>query len=131
MVIASSYPFWSIFGTMLLVFAWVVYVWIAIVVLIDVFHRDDLSGWGKAGWTVVVVVLEWLGVLLYLILNHTGMSERRNKQAHAADAQVQAYVRATAGSGGAANEISTAKQLLDSGVIDQDEFDALKAKALA
>jgi hypothetical protein len=131
MVIATSYPFLSIFWTMLLVFAWIIYLWIAITVLIDVFRREDLSGWGKAGWTIVVIVLEWLGVLIYLIINHSGMSERRTAHARAAQAQFDDYVRTAAGSGGAASEIEKANQLLDSGVIDQAEFDAIKTKALA
>jgi uncharacterized membrane protein YcjF (UPF0283 family) len=130
-IFASSYPFWSVFWTILIVCAWIVYVWIAITVLIDVFRRDDLSGWGKAAWVVAVIVLEWIGVLIYLILNHRGMSERRHKQEHAAQAQFDEYVRATAGASGPASEIETASRLLDSGAIDQAEFDAIKAKALA
>jgi len=131
MIIASSYPFLNIFWTMLLVFAWIIYIWIAITVLIDVFRRDDLSGWGKAGWTIVVIVLEWIGVLIYLIINHSGMNERRTAHERAAQTQFDDYVRTTAGTGGAASEIDKAKQLLDSGAIDQAEFDAIKAKALA
>jgi hypothetical protein len=115
---------------MLLVFAWIVYVWVAIVCLIDVFRRDDLSGWAKAAWVVAVVVLEWIGVLLYLIVNHRGMSERRHKRDQAAQAQFDEYVRTTAGTGGPAAEIDTAKGLLDSGAISQEEFDSIKAKAL-
>jgi len=130
MIFATSYPFLNVFFTLLIFFAWVIYVWIAITVLIDVFRRDDLSGWGKAGWTIVVIVLEWLGVLIYLILNHSGMSERRAGRERAAQAQFDDYVRTAAGTGGAAGEIEKAKQLLDSGVIDQAEFDAIKAKAL-
>jgi hypothetical protein len=116
---------------MLIFFAWVIFLWIAITVLIDVFRRHDLSGWGKAGWTIFVVILPWLGVLAYLIVNHTGMAERRYKDAATAQSQMDDYVRATAGSGGAASEIERAKKLLDDGAINQSEFDAIKAKALA
>jgi uncharacterized membrane protein YcjF (UPF0283 family) len=130
MIFATSYPFGKIFLTLLIFFAWVIYVWIAITVLIDVFRRDDLSGWGKAGWTIVVIVLEWIGVLIYLILNHSGMSERQAERARAAQGQFDDYVRTAAGTGGAAGEIEKAKELLNSGVIDQAEFDAIKAKAL-
>jgi len=131
MVIASSYPFWDVFWTILIFFAWVVYVWIAIMVLIDVFHRDDLSGWGKAGWVVVVIVLEWIGALIYLVINHVGMSERRRKEERVAQAQIEGYVRDVAGPSGPAAEIDAAKRLLDSGAIDKDEFDSIKAKALS
>jgi hypothetical protein len=117
---------------MLLVFAWIVYVWIAIVCLIDIFRRDDLSGWGKAAWVIGVVVLEWIGVLAYLIVNQSGMNERRRDREQAAQTNLDEYIRATAGNGGGpAGEIATAKSLLDSGAIEQSEFDAIKARALS
>jgi hypothetical protein len=131
MVIATSYPFLGILWTTLIFFAWVIFIWIAITVLIDVFRRRDISGWGKAAWVVFVVIIPWIGVLVYLIVNHDGMAERKTKEAQASQAQFDEYVRTTAGSGGAAAEIAKAKQLLDSGAISQAEFDALKAKALA
>ena len=131
LVIATSYPFLGILWSMLIFFAWVIFIWIAITVLVDVFRRHDLSGWGKAGWTILVIILPWVGVLIYLIANHDGMAERRVKEAQANQAQFDDYVRTTAGTGGAAAEIEKAKQLLDSGAIDQAEFDAIKAKALA
>jgi hypothetical protein len=114
-LIASSYPFLDILWT----------------TLIDVFRRHDLSGWAKAAWTVLIVILPWLGVLIYLIVNHQGMAERRYKDAADAQAQFDDYVRTTAGSGGgAAAEIERAKKLLDDGAITQAEFDSIKAKAL-
>jgi predicted PurR-regulated permease PerM len=132
LVAASSYPFLSVFWDILIFFAWVIFIWIAITVLIDVFRRHDISGWAKAAWVVFVVILPWIGVLVYLIVNHTGMAERRANETRAAQAQFDDYVRTTAGTGGgAAGEIEKAKQLLDSGVITQQEYEALKAKALA
>jgi uncharacterized membrane protein YhaH (DUF805 family) len=128
---ASSYPFLEVLWDMLIFFAWVIFIWIAITVLIDVFRRQDMSGWGKAAWTVFVVLIPWIGVLIYLIVNHDGMAERRYRDAANAQAQFDEYVRTTAGSGGAASEIERAKALLDSGAITQAEFDAIKAKALA
>jgi Short C-terminal domain len=130
-IAASSYPFLNILWTTLIVFAWILFIWIAITVLIDIFRRDDISGWGKAAWVVFIVILPWIGVLAYLIFNHTGMNDRRTKEARASQAQFDDYVRRTAGTGGAANEIEKAKQLLDNGTITQAEFDAIKSKALA
>jgi Phospholipase_D-nuclease N-terminal/Short C-terminal domain len=130
LVTASSYPFLNILWTTLIFFAWVIFIWIAITVLIDVFRRHDISGWGKAAWVIFVVILPWIGVLVYLIANHDGMTERRMKEAQVSQAQFDDYVRNTAGTGGAASEIERAKQLLDSGTITQAEFDAIKAKAL-
>jgi hypothetical protein len=101
-------------------------------VLIDVFRRHDISGWAKAAWVVLVVLFPWIGVLIYLIVNHGGMAERRYRDAADQQAQFDQYVRATAGSGGgAAAEIEKAKKLLDDGAITQAEFDSIKAKALA
>jgi putative oligomerization/nucleic acid binding protein len=132
LVEASSYPFLDILWTTLVVFAWVIFIWIAITVLIDVFRRHDISGWAKAFWVIFVVILPWIGVLVYLIVNHDGMNERRMKEAQVAQSQLDDYVRKTAGTGGgAATEIQQAKALLDDGTITQAEFDAIKAKALA
>jgi hypothetical protein len=131
-LIASSYPFLNILWTMLIFFAWVIWIWIAITVLIDVFRRHDISGWGKAAWTVFVVLIPWLGILIYLIANHQGMADRRYKEAANQQAQFDDYVRTAAGSsGGAAGEIERAKKLLDDGTITQGEFDSIKARALA
>ena len=128
---ASSYPFLDILWTTLIFFAWVIFIWIAVTVLIDVFRRHDISGWGKAGWTIFVVFLPWLGVLIYLIVNHDGMAERKMRDMERSQGLFDDYVRRTAGTGGAASEIEKAKQLLDSGAINQAEFEAIKAKALA
>jgi len=128
--VATSYPFLNILWDILIIFAWVIFIWIAITVLIDVFRRRDISGWAKAAWVVFVVILPWIGVLAYLIFNHSGMTERSARQARTAQTQFDEYVRQTAGSGGAASEIEKAKQLLDSGAISQQEFESLKAKAL-
>jgi hypothetical protein len=131
LVIAASYPFLSVLWDILIFFAWVIFIWIAITVLIDVFRRHDISGWGKAGWVVFVVILPWIGVLTYLIVNHTGMAERRAQDTKAAQAQFDQRVRQAAATGGPASEIAKAKQLLDDGTITQAEYDAIKAKALA
>jgi predicted PurR-regulated permease PerM len=132
LVAATSYPFLNILWDILIIFAWFIFIWIAITVLIDVFRRHDISGWAKAAWVVFVVILPWIGVLVYLIVNHTGMNERSANEASRSQAQFDDYVRRAAGSGGgAASEIEKAKQLLDSGAITQQEFDALKAKALS
>jgi hypothetical protein len=131
-VFGASYPFLEVLWDILIFFAWVIFIWIAITVLIDVFRRHDISGWAKAAWVVFVVILPWIGVLAYLIFNHTGMAERRAAEVRTAQSQMDDYVRRTAGSGGGpAQEIEKAKQLLDSGAITQQEFEALKAKALA
>ena len=131
MVIAADYPFLDILWTMIIFFAWVIWIWIMVIILTDVFRRRDSSGWVKAAWVVFLIIFPFLGVLVYLIANHDGMAERNAEQAKAQQAQVDDYVKSVAGSGGPAAEINTAKGLLDSGAITQAEFDELKAKALA
>ena len=130
MTLAADYPFLDVFWTMVIFFCWVAWIWILILVLSDVFGRDDLSGWGKAGWTLFVVVLPFLGVLIYLIAHGSNMGERRM---HRFDAEYEARHggRAPAAGDDAASQIADAKRLLDSGAITQAEFDQLKAKALA
>jgi hypothetical protein len=130
-ITASSYPFLNVLWDILIIFAWLIFLWIAITVLIDVFRRHDISGWGKAGWVVFVVVIPWLGVLTYLIFNHHGMAERRASEAQAAQSQFDEYVRRAAGTSSPTAEIERAKKLLDDGAITQAEFDAIKARALA
>ena len=130
LITASSYPFLKVLWDILIIFAWILFIWIAISAFSDLFRRRDISGWAKAAWVVLIVVLPWIGVLAYLIFNHDGMAERSQKQAQAVQAQFDEYVREAAGTGGPASEIDTARKLLDSGTISQAEFDAIKAKAL-
>ncbi|HEX2467120.1 MAG TPA: SHOCT domain-containing protein [Solirubrobacterales bacterium] len=127
-LLAADYPFLNILWTMIVFFAWVAWIWIVITVLIDVFRRDDIGGWSKAAWVVFVILVPFLGVLIYLIAEHDGMRERSERQARAQQQAYDSYVRETAG--GSATEIAKAKELLDSGAITQEEFDAIKAKAL-
>jgi hypothetical protein len=132
-VAASDYPFLEIVGTIIVFFAWVAWFWAVITVLGDIFRRHDISGWGKAGWVLLVVVIPFLGVLIYLGSQGQQMGQRNLEQAQAQKAQLDDYVREVAGGsggGGAAADIAQAKALLDSGAIDQAEFDRLKQKAL-
>jgi hypothetical protein len=129
--IAADYPFLDVLWTMIIFFVWITWIWMMILILSDVFRRPDLSGWGKAGWTIFLIVLPFLGALVYLIAHSDGMAERRAQDVQGQKAQMDDYVRSVAGSGGPAAEIDKAKQLLDSGAINQAEYEALKAKALA
>jgi hypothetical protein len=131
LVLAADYPFLDVVWTLLVFFAWVIWFWLLITVLADVFRRHDISGWAKVGWTIFVIVLPFLGVFIYLGTQSKSMAERNQREAQAAQAQVDDYVRSVATEGGAAAEIERAKKLLDSGTISQAEFDAIKQKALA
>jgi putative oligomerization/nucleic acid binding protein/phospholipase D-like protein len=133
MWVAADYPFLDVFWTMIIFFCWVLWIWIVITIFSDIFRRHDIGGWAKAAWIVFVIILPFLGVLIYLIAQHDGMRDRSVKQAREQRQAFDEYVREAAGSsgGGSAGEIAKAKELLDSGAITQEEFDALKRKVLA
>ena len=130
-MLAADYPFLDILWTMFLFFLFIIWIWILITIFADIFRRRDVGGGTKALWIIFVILLPYLGVLVYLIANHDGMAERNIKQAQAQQAQMDEYVRSVAGSSGAAAEIEKAKGLLDSGALTQAEFDPIKTKAPA
>lgn len=138
LVMAADYPFLDVLWTMIIFFAWVVWIWMMVVILTDVFRRRDIGGWKKAAWCVFLIVLPFVGVLAYLIVQHDGIAQRNEERMQAAQQQFDDHVRAVAqadgdgdGTGGAASEIEKAEQLLARGTITQTEFEALKARALA
>lgn len=130
MLLAADYPFLNILWSMIIFFCWVAWIWLLILLLSDVFRRD-ISGWTKAAWVVAFIVLPFLGTLIYLVRHGKDMTERRVRDAQVSQAHFDDYVRTVAANGGAVGEIKRAKELLDSGAITQQEFEALKAKALA
>jgi hypothetical protein len=115
---------------MVVFFLWILWFWLLFGIWSDIFRRHDISGWGKAGWLILTIVLPFLGVFLYVITQNEGMTQRNIERARSQQRQFDEYVRDTAGTGGAAAEIERAKQLLDSGAITQAEYDAIKQKAL-
>ncbi|HEX5956549.1 MAG TPA: SHOCT domain-containing protein [Solirubrobacterales bacterium] len=129
LIAEADFPFLEFLWAMIVFFAWLAWIWIAVTCFIDIFRRHDIGGWGKALWVVFIIVLPFLGVLVYLIAQHEGMRERSVKQAQEQQAAFDKYVKDTAG--GSAAEIAKAKELLDAGTITQEEFEAIKARALA
>ena len=124
------------FGDVLLWSFWF-FIWIAALMvwfrcLFDLFGDHTLSGWGKAGWALLLIFVPWLGALIYLIARGRSMTERQLNRAKEMQAAQDQYIQQVAGtSTSPADQIANAKALLDSGTIDQSEFDTLKAKALA
>jgi hypothetical protein len=131
MILATSYPFLEVFWTMLIFFAFVVWIWILITVFADLFRRHDTSGFVKVLWIIFIIVLPYLGVFIYLIAEHEGMTERAVKQQTEAKAQFDQYVQSVATPSDPTEQIAKAKQMLDSGAITQPEFEQIKRKALA
>ena len=133
MALASAeYPFLSLMWTMLVFFCWIAWFWLLFLAFGDLFRRGDVSGWGKAGWTVLVIVLPLFGVLLYFLTQGRHFVERERARETAARHRFDDYVRSVSkpDTDGAA-QIAEARRLLEQGVIDDAEFQALKRKALA
>ncbi|HEX6952792.1 MAG TPA: SHOCT domain-containing protein [Gaiellaceae bacterium] len=127
----AAYSFGDVMWTMFVFFAWILFFWLLFGVFGDLFSRHDVSGWAKAGWTVFVIILPFLGIFVYLISQGKGMGERAQQRAQAQQTQMDDYVRSVATSSSPTEEIAKGKQLLESGAITQAEFDQLKARALA
>ncbi|MCH8992526.1 MAG: SHOCT domain-containing protein [Acidobacteria bacterium] len=123
-------PLLDLFWSMLWIFLFIIWIWLLISVFIDIF-RADLSGWGKALWVIFVIVLPFLGVLVYLIVHGGDMQKRATDRAVEQQAAQAAYVQNLAGSGSAADELDKLKGLHDRGVLTDDEFAAQKQKVLA
>jgi hypothetical protein len=130
--VLAAYTFGQVMWTMFVFFAWILFFWLLFTVFGDLFSRHDIGGGSKALWTIFVIILPFLGIFIYLIVNGKGMGERAQAKAQAQQAQLDTYVKSVAGSSeSASDQISKAKALLDTGTITQAEFDQLKAKALA
>lgn len=124
-------PLLDLFWTILYVFLLFAWIWLLISVLTDVF-RSDMSGWGKAGWTLFIIVLPWLGALIYLIVHGGDMQRRSYAQAAAAQQAQHDYIRSVAGDGqSTADELAKLANLRDAGVITDGEYQSQKAKLLA
>ena len=131
MLLDAQYPFLSVMWTLLVIFGWVIWFWLLIVIFGDLFRRHDISGWAKAAWTIFVIVLPFIGVLIYMVSQSKGMAERQTAQTQAAQTQFDQYVKSVASDQSPATQIEKAKSLLDSGSITKDEFDEIKRRAIA
>ena len=130
-MLAYTYPLLDIFWTMLWFFCFFIYIWLLIIFFTDIFRSHDMGGWAKAGWVIFVIVLPFLGILVYLIARGGKMHERQMRDANQAQQEFDSYVRDVAGSGGAADQLSKLADLKQQGVITDAEFEAQKAKILS
>jgi ABC-type multidrug transport system fused ATPase/permease subunit len=130
-LLATSYPLLDAFLTMLWFFGFVIWIWILVWIMIDIFRSHDISGWMKALWFIFILFLPLFGVLVYLIARGSGMHERSVQQARQQEKAFREYVQQTAGSQSAADELTKLKGLRDQGVISEDEYQAQKGKLLA
>jgi ABC-type multidrug transport system fused ATPase/permease subunit len=131
-MLASTYPLLDIFWSMLQIFVFIIWIWLLIVVFSDIFRSHDMGGLAKALWVILVVILPYLGVLVYLIARGGSMHERAAAQAQHQQKAFDAYVRHAAGAAGStAEELSKLADLKSNGVITDAEFEAQKTKLLA
>jgi Short C-terminal domain/Phospholipase_D-nuclease N-terminal len=125
-----SYPLLNIFWTIVEVFLWVLWFWILVMVIIDIFRSHDLSGWAKALWVLFIVIIPLIGVLVYLIARGGSMHERAQRQAAQQDQAFRSYIH-DAASTSSADQLAKLADLRDRGVITDAEFEREKAKVLA
>lgn len=123
-------PLLDLFWSMLWFFLFFVWIWLLITIFADIF-RSEISGWGKAGWTLFVIILPFLGVLIYLIANGDDMQTRAVQQASSREQSQREYIQSVSSSSSSADELSRFAALRDSGAITDEEFQAQKAKLLA
>ncbi|MER7732071.1 SHOCT domain-containing protein [Streptomyces erythrochromogenes] len=128
----DDYPLLNLFWTMLWLFLWIMWFFLLFKIITDIFRDHTMSGWGKAGWLIFVLILPFLGVFVYLIARGKSMGERDMKQMQENEAAFKKYVQQAAGpGGGSADELHKLSALKDKGDITQEEFDRAKAKLLA
>jgi hypothetical protein len=128
----NDYPLLNLFWTMLWFFLFVAWIYLLIVIITDIFRSDDMSGWAKALWVLFILIIPFLGVLIYLIARGDKMSARAAADHKRQDQQFREYVRDAAASSGTstADELTKLAALRDAGTITADEFEAQKAKLL-
>ena len=127
-----AFSIWEAIWLVFITFVFISVLMMLFSVIVDLFRDDSLSGWGKAGWAVLLIFVPWVGALIYLIARGRSMTERQMAEVAEMKAAQDSYIQEVAGSQATpAAQIADAKALLDSGAISQTEFDALKAKALA
>jgi hypothetical protein len=132
-VLGYDYPLLGLFWTMMWWFLWIAWIVLLVKVIADIFRSRDMGGFAKALWAIFVIVIPWLGVLVYLIARGDAMSERDYEQTRAQESAFRSYVQDAAGSGvgGTADELTKLAELKAQGVLSEAEFAQQKAKLLA
>ena len=127
---SSSYPLLNIFWSMFIFFLWILWIWILIWIIIDIFRSHDLNGFEKALWFLFILFIPLIGVLVYLIARGGKMHEHAVQQAQQQDQEFRAYVQDAAGSQSSADQLGKLADLHDRGAISDEEFAREKAKVL-
>ena len=128
---SDDFGLWDVFLSMFWFMLLICWIWMLIAILSDIFRDHELSGWGKALWTFFLIIIPWLGALVYLIARGGSMNQRNLDAAKATEAQVRAYVRETAGTTSAADEIAKLAQLRENGTTTAEDYEQATARVLA
>jgi len=128
-MILADYSLGDVLLSMLVFFFWIIWIYLLIIVFIDIFRSHDLSGWAKALWVIFVIILPFLGVLVYLIARGDDMTKHRMDDAAAQDKAQREYIQSVSGAG-TADELAKLKALHADGTLSDEEYAAAKAKAL-
>ena len=127
----GDFTFGDAMLAMLVFFGWVLFVWLLVFVLISLFRRDDISGWGKAGWTILVLFVPFIGIFVYIIAEGRHLAEQPAPEPQQAQTQMRTYTGAPASMPSPADKIARAKWLLDNAQITQQDYEKMKAAALS
>jgi hypothetical protein len=130
-MVAAEFGTGQVFWSMLWFFLFFIWIWLLISIFGDIFRSDDLSGWGKALWSIFVIFMPYLGVFVYLIARGHKMGEHAVKAAQAQDQAFRSYVKDAAGTNSPADQLAQLAALRDQGVIDDAEFARMKSKVTA
>ena len=130
MLLANEFGVGQVLWSFFWFFLFFMWIWLVISIFADIIRSDDLSGWGKAGWSLFIILVPFLGVFMYLIVRGGSMSDRQLADAKASEAAFREYVRQTAGGGGSADEIAKLAELHSAGKLTDDEYAQAKAKAI-
>ncbi len=116
--------------TVLSIFFLVIFIWILITILSDLFRDHELSGWAKAAWVLFLVVIPFITALVYLIARGEGMRDRTIKAQADARKEFDSYIRETAGGSSSVDELAKLSELKEKGAISEEEFARAKQKLL-
>ena len=130
-VIAATFGTGEVFWSFLWFFLWFIWIWLLITVFADIFRSHDLSGWAKALWILFVVVVPYVGVLVYFIARGHKMTEHAQEDMKAQDAAARQYIQSAVGQTSPADELAKLADLKSKGVITEDDYNKAKAKILA
>ena len=124
-------PILDLFWTILIIFLWFAWLMVVFNTIVDLFRNDDMGGVAKGFWALFIILIPWLGVLIYLITQSDGMARRQAERIQASDEAARAYIQQAAGTTSTADELEKLAALRDNGTITAAEFDAQKARLLA